>query len=168
MTTLRIRGGSDADFARIMEIYRYAQNFMIQNGNPTQWGHAYPSEELIRSDLRQNACKVIYDENGIHGVFALFEDTEPTYVHIEGGDWLNDAPYLTIHRIAGDGQVHGLFQCAADYCKGLSRNIRIDTHGDNRIMQSLIEKNGFQKCGIIHVRDGTPRIAYQWAETENF
>ena len=25
----------------------------------------------------------------------------------------------------------------------------------------LLEKNGFTRCGIIHVADGTPRIAYQ-------
>ena len=28
-------------------------------------------------------------------------------------------------------------------------------------MQHLLEKNGFTRCGIIHVADGTPRIAYQ-------
>ena len=25
----------------------------------------------------------------------------------------------------------------------------------------LLEKNGFTRCGIIYVADGTPRIAYQ-------
>ena len=29
------------------------------------------------------------------------------------------------------------------------------------IMQHLLEENGFTRCGIIHVEDGTPRIAYQ-------
>ena len=75
-----------------------------------------------------------------------------------------DEPYLTIHRLAGDGQVHGLFQCVADYCKNISRNIRVDTHANNRIMQKLMEKNGFTKCGIIYVKDGTPRIAYHWTD----
>ena len=86
------------------------------------------------------------------------------YEHIEDGNWLNDKPYLTIHRLAGDGQVHGLFQCVADYCKNISRNIRVDTHANNRIMQKLMEKNGFTKCGIIYVKDGTPRIAYHWTD----
>ena len=40
-------------------------------------------------------------------------------------------------------------------------NLRIDTHKDNLIMQHVIAKAGFQKCGIIYVRDGSPRIAYQ-------
>ena len=28
-------------------------------------------------------------------------------------------------------------------------------------MQHLLEKNGFVRCGIIYVANGTPRIAYQ-------
>lgn len=36
-----------------------------------------------------------------------------------------------------------------------------DTHQDNKITRHLIEKNGFAKCGIIYVADGSPRIAYE-------
>ena len=89
----------------------------------------------------KKVCKVIYDETGIHGVFALFDGAEPTYAHIEEGEWLNDEPYVTIHRLAGDGRVHGLFQCAAEHCKLLSPNVRVDTHANNTTMQRLIEKS---------------------------
>lgn len=65
---------------------------------------------------------------------------------------LNEEPYLTIHRLAGDGQVHGLFSCALNYCKNISSNIRGDTHADNKTMQRLIEKNGFTKCGTIYAK----------------
>ncbi len=160
---LNIRNATIADFERIMEIYKYAQDYMIRTGNPTQWGHSYPDPALVQSDIRRNVCKVIYDESGIHGVFALFEGADPTYAHIEDGQWLNDEPYVTIHRLAGDGKTHGLFQCVVDYCKNLYRNIRVDTHADNRTMQRLIEKNGFAKCGIIYEDDGSPRIAYRRA-----
>ena len=44
-----------------------------------------------------------------------------------------------------------------EHCESL----RADTHADNKIMQHLLEENGFTRCGIIHVEDGTPRIAYQ-------
>ena len=111
---LKIRNAELSDLGRILEIYRYAQDFMIKTGNPTQWGRSYPEETLIRRDIAQNACKVIYDEMGIHGVFALFSEPDPTYAKIENGRWLNDEPYLTIHRMAGDGQVHGLFSRGAD------------------------------------------------------
>ena len=45
--------------------------------------------------------------------------------------------------------------------RGKQKSLRADTHADNKIMQHLLEKNGFTRCGIIHVADGTPRIAYQ-------
>ena len=158
---LNVKNAEIADLEQIIKIYRYAQDYMIKSGNPTQWGHFYPDADLIKSDIDKNACKVIYDKNGIHGVFALFDGTEPTYKHIEGGNWLNEEPYLTIHRLAGDGQVHGLFPCALNYCKKISLNIRVDTHADNKTMQRLIEKNSFIKCGTIYVKNGTARIAYQ-------
>ena len=54
-------------------------------------------------------------------MFALFEGEDPTYAYIEGGHWLNNAPYVTIHRLAGDGQMHGLFPCAVRYCQEISK-----------------------------------------------
>ncbi len=161
---LNVRNATTADFDRIMEIYRFAQDYMIKNGNPTQWGHFYPTAELVGQDIDGRVCKVVCENNDIHGVFALFNGAEPTYSSIKNGAWLNDEPYATIHRIASDGQTHGVFKCAVEYCKNKFSNIRIDTHADNKIMQSLIQKNGFTKCGTIILEDGTPRIAYQWCE----
>ncbi len=160
---LKIRDAAMEDLVRIMRIYGSAQEYMIQSGNPTQWGHSYPSVAMVRSDIEKKTCKVIYDEQGVHGVFALLVDGEPNYDDIEG-QWLNDDAYLTIHRVAGDGQVHGIFRCIVAYCRHISGNIRIDTHADNLTMQKLIEKNGFTRCGVIYVEDGSPRLAYQRVE----
>lgn len=157
---LHIRDAAPRDIAQIMGIYAHAQDYMIQSGNPTQWGHFYPEAALIASDIRQHTCKVIFDETGIHGVFALFAGAEPTYACIEGGNWLNNAPYLTIHRLAGDGQVHGLFRCTAGYCKAIAQNIRIDTHADNKTMQHLIEADGFTRCGIKKVSVEFRKLCY--------
>ena len=41
--------------------------------------------------------------------------------------------------------------------------LRADTHEDNKIMQAVLERNGFEKCGIIYIEDGSPRIAYQFS-----
>lgn len=97
-------------------------------------------------------------------MFAICEGEDPTYRYIEDGEWLNNEPYVSIHRIAGDGQVHGLFSCAANYCKDIISNVRIDTHENNLVMQRQIVKNGFRKCGTIYVADGTARIAYHWTD----
>ena len=45
--------------------------------------------------------------------------------------------------------------------EGFGVDVRIDTHRDNETMLHLIEKNGFIRCGIIIVDDGTERIAFQ-------
>ena len=43
-------------------------------------------------------------------------------------------------------------------------NLRIDTHGDNIVMQNLLAKMGFQYCGIVYVEeDRNPRLAYEKA-----
>ncbi len=67
----------------------------------------------------------------------------------------------TLHRVAGDGKAHGIFDAIAKFCEQKISHLRIDTHEDNKVMQHLIEKNGFQRCGIIYVEDGSPRIAYE-------
>ena len=159
-----IRKARIDDINQIMKIYRIAQDFMIASGNPDQWGHSYPSEDLIKEDISKEACYLICDDDCPHGVFALFNGDEPTYQHIEDGVWINDEEYITVHRIASDGKVHGIFKCAVEYCKGISDNIRIDTHDSNEVMQRQIEKNGFERCGAVYVRDGSPRIAYQWCK----
>ena len=41
------------------------------------------------------------------------------------------------------------------------QHLRIDTHENNKVMQHLILKNGFEKCGIIYVDDGSPRVAFE-------
>ena len=33
---------------------------------------------------------------------------------------------------------------------------------DNRAMRRSLERNGFQRRGVIHIADGTPRIAYEF------
>lgn len=91
-----------------------------------------------------------------------FWGADPTYQVIEGGAWLNDAlPYGTIHRLASSGKSKGVASAVIEWCLEHCQSLRADTYADNQIMQHLLEKNGFTRCGIIHVADGTPRIAYQ-------
>ena len=80
---------------------------------------------------------------------------------IEQGEWLSDAEYGTIHRVASDGRIHGMMGMIVQFCSERITHLRIDTHADNKIMQHLILKNGFKRCGIIYISDGSPRIAYE-------
>ncbi len=159
---LEIRKATSSDYHSIMAIYEIAREFMRNTGNPNQWKNTNPTPEQVKQDISNQNCHVIYDAAGIHGVFALCEGIDETYLYIEDGAWLNDDEYVTIHRIASDQTVPGIFKCAMDYCKALYKNIRIDTHEDNKVMQHLIEKNGFERCGVIYLKNGEPREAYQY------
>lgn len=159
---LTVRPASEEDIPRISEIYAAAREYMKRTGNPTQWGDQKPLPEDIEADVRLGRSRVVCDNDGtVRGVFALFTGADPTYASIEDGAWPNGEEYLTIHRIAGDGS-GGVFACAVDCCKSLCDNLRIDTHENNSTMRHLVAKHGFVRCGIIHLADGSPRIAYQW------
>ena len=157
-----IRLARPGDLPEILRVYSAARDFMIRSGNPGQWGKTHPAEALIREDIAAGRCRVVEAEGVIRGVFALMEGEEPTYRVIGQGAWLNAEPYLTLHRVASDGETHGLFSTVASWAKERTDNVRVDTHRNNLPMQRQIEKNGFIRCGIIHVDDGSERIAYQW------
>ena len=163
---MTIRPAADSDLQTISAIYSYAREQMRLVGNPTQWGTDKPSPETIQEDIRKKQSYVMTRKGQICGVFAFIIGIDATYQVIEDGSWLNEAPYGTIHRIAGNGTAHGIFANALSFCENSIKmneikNIRIDTHEDNKIMQHLLNKHGFTKCGHIYVEDGTKRIAYQ-------
>ena len=164
---MNIRQATRADFESIMSIYKNAQQFMMQSGNPTQWGTEYPSLALIQEDIKLGVSYVVVDESGaVRGVCALMNGPDATYQVIEEGEWLNEELYVVIHRIASSASVRGIVKAVVDYCKKHYDNIRIDTHADNHVMQKQMMRNGFKECGIIYVDDGTPRIAYQWTKSK--
>ena len=152
----------EEELSRILEIYDIAKAYMRESGNPNQWNGAYPDPELLREDIRKQRLYVIKKDGRIHGVFMLLLEEEPTYSYIEDGSWREgETPYGTIHRLAGDGEVKGLFSRCVAFCQGKVKYLRADTHFDNHTMQHLLEKNGFERRGIIYLKNGDPRIAYQ-------
>ncbi len=157
---LIIRKSVAGDLERMLAIYEKAKAFMANTGNPTQWGDSYPSVELLRRDIAEGISHVVVSDNKIVGTFVFIIGDEPTYSEIEG-EWINDEPYGTIHRIASDGSVRGIADFCLKYCFGIIGNIRIDTHNDNNVMLKWIKRSGFIYCGIIHVADGSPRLAFQ-------
>lgn len=159
---MEIRLAKPADLSRLMEIFDAARAFMKATGNANQWINGYPQQELIAKEIASGHCYVCLDDRqNIVGTFCLIPGPDPTYSHIEGGQWLDESPYSVIHRIASDGSCKGVFQACLDWCTKQCTNLRIDTHADNKVMQHLLGKYGFSRCGIIYVSNGTPRIAFQ-------
>ena len=156
------RGARRSDLEQILEIYAHARKAMADSGNPTQWGDSYPPQEMLEEDIDSNRLFVYVINGQLLGVFAFILGADPTYQVIEGGAWLNDTlPYGTIHRLASAGHRKGVTDEVITWCLEHCESLRADTHADNKIMQHLLEKNGFTRCGVIHVADGSPRFAYQ-------
>ena len=163
---MKIRHSTEKDFDRMMQIYGFARKFMAEHGNPNQWGPTHwPPEELIRADIREGHSYVcLNDEGKVIGTFFFIhgENIEPTYRRITEGAWLEDGPYGVVHRIAGDGSEKGIGAFCINWAFEQCGHLRIDTHGDNTVMQRLLNKLGFIQCGTIYVEeDHYPRLAYE-------
>ena len=163
---LSIRKSTPSDLPTMLEIYAYAREFMAKNGNPNQWGPTnWPPEPLLHSDIAAGNSYVCTDETGrVVGTFFFVwgKDIEPTYAHIEDGTWLDERPYGVIHRLAGDGSVKGIGQACIDWAYAQCGHLRVDTHGDNKVLQSMLAKLDFIHCGTIYVEeDDYPRLAYE-------
>lgn len=160
--TINIRQTEPHDLAALMAIYDHARRFMQTHGNPNQWIDGYPSEAYISQEIHDKHSYVCETEDGeIAGTFCFIEGEDPTYARIDNGQWLNDAPYGVIHRMASSGIEKGIAERCIRWCFGQCPNIRVDTHRDNIVMQNILKKSGFTECGIIYTHNGTPRIAYQ-------
>ena len=160
-----IRPAKPNDLPEFARIYDAAKAYMRASGNPNQWTAAYPDPETLKRDIAAGQLYAVEENEAVHGVFALIPGSEPSYAVIDGA-WPNDLPYATIHRIASDGRIHGVFAACADFAKARYCAVRVDTHADNKTMQHLADKNGFIRCGIIQLERGGARIAYQWTKEE--
>ena len=82
------------------------------------------------------------DDNQIAGVFYFNIGPDPTYHNIYEGAWINDEPYGVVHRIASGNRKKGVASFCLNWCLDKWPNIRIDTHRDNIVMQSFLNKMG--------------------------
>ena len=156
-----IRPATSFDIPRALAIYHSARQFMRRSGNTVQWVNGYPSEALLRSDVAAGRLFVMEDAGGVYAVFAFIIGDDPTYQVIDGA-WLDDGtPYGTLHRLGSDGSHRGVFAETAAWAATQCGHLRADTHAANDTMQRCMERAGFVRCGIIHVADGTPRLAYE-------
>ena len=150
----------------MMEIYAFARAFMAEHGNPNQWGPTnWPPEELIRRDIREGRSYVCLNEDQkVIGTFFFAQgiDIEPTYRDIADGAWAGSGSYGVVHRIASDGSQKGVGSFCIRWAFAQCGHLRMDTHGDNIVMQRLLDKLGFVRCGTVHVvEDHFPRMAYE-------
>lgn len=156
---MNIRKATKDDLNRILSIYENARSFMADSGNPDQWGNAYPPQEQVEADIASGDFYVCEADGCIHAAFWFAIGEDPTYGVIDGA-WKNDEPYAVLHRVASSGAKRGMMDVIVRWASEKASNLRADTHEKNLPMQRALERNGFERCGIIYVRPGAPRIAY--------
>lgn len=148
----------------VKKLIQLGRKRQIEAGNLNQWGPDYPSDKLLEKDFREGTIYLCEYDGKVVGTFSLFTAPDPTYKEIVQGDWLNDEPYATVHRIATDGSVNGAGQYCLRWVQEQFDNVRIDTHEDNTAMRYILEKLGFQEVGIIYLTNGDERLAFHYAK----
>ncbi len=161
---MQIRQASIEDIPSIMQILDDARNFQRSQGF-IQWEDGYPDTATIRSDITTSNARVFLSDGKIIA-----------YVYLSVGDnsydklkdaWLYDGSYGVIHRLAVSAGIRGqkissaLFSLIEDdyRAKGIGI-VRVDTGSDNKIMQHILEKNGYEARGLKSFDWGS-RLAFE-------
>ena len=158
------------DLPALMEIFDEARGTIAALGI-NQWQNGYPNADVISEDIDRRCSYCVTLDSKICGTFALIDNGEPTYDKIFDGHWKSGEDsqnYIAIHRVAvavssrGRGVSTKIIEYATDYARRLSRDsLRIDTHRGNVVMRRMLEKHGFEYCGIIYLSSGDERVAYE-------
>lgn len=164
-----IRKAKYADLPVIGALYEDARASLRVMG-VDQWQEGnYPNEEDARADIDAGTAYVLEEAGEVLAVACIAFGRELTYEKIEQGSWETDPPeYGFLHRIAVASRAKGK-NCAGKMFQELKRQavernisvLRCDTHRDNLPMQKALTKSGFSRRGVIHVEDGSERIAFE-------
>lgn len=173
MPATYLKKSTEEDLPEILNIIHSAIGYLAEQGID-QWQHGYPADEDLKQDIKDGINYVLITDGKIAGTATIHQGIDPNYLKIEDGDWINgsEAHYAAIHRVAISNQFRGQ-HLSEKLVSGLItvsrvlgfKDIRIDTHPENKGMQHVITTNGFDKRGIIHMRENghpwTARYAYQ-------
>lgn len=134
-----------------------------------QWHPDYPTRQTILDDMANGIGYAFVRGEEIIGYCCIIIGYEPAYDKIDGA-WKTDRPYAVVHRMAFNQKARGggLSRQALDLIKEFClsnhiRAIRVDTQDENKVMQHILEREGFHYCGLIQF-DGGPKLAYEWDE----
>ena len=153
---MKIRRATYDDIPAMLEITKDAVAYLASQGVP-QWQDGYPNEAVFRDDIKNGISYIIEDDGKAAAMTAVSFEGDGCYKDIVG-KWLNDEPYGVIHRCAVSDEYRGrgcgdmIFLEAERMCRERGiRNLRADTHADNRVMRNLFLKHGFVLCGTVVV-----------------
>ena len=150
------RLSNESDIATIGVIVNEAKNYLKEQGSP-QWQNGHePHAAVIREDIKKTVSYVLTRNEEIVGTVALIAEIDPVYEAIEGA-WKQAGPYVALHHVSvsqkyrGAGLGEKTLRAAINQAEELGfQDIRIDTYPANQPMLGLIDKLGFEYCGMIY------------------
>lgn len=172
MKDIEIRLAKENELEEVVDILKEAKRIFKDMDIPQWQTSDYPAYEDIEIDYKNDALYIIEKDNTIIGTASILIRFDAhkydEYDTIFEGEWLNDNPYVVVHRSAirnierGKGYMSKFFDKAKEVAinNGI-KDIRVDTHEKNKPMLKAINKYGFVYCGKIIVLDKTERLAYQ-------
>ena len=128
-----VRPSRPSDLPALQQLFAVARRFMAQSGNPTQWVNGYPSDDILLADIAAGTSYAVEQHGRLVATFVLRPGDDPTYAVIYDGAWPSSAPYATIHRVASNGEAHGIMQLVLRYAMHRHHTLRIDTHRGERL-----------------------------------
>lgn len=165
-----IRQARLEDVANMMVVFDQAKEIMRSFDNYDQWGDDYPKEVLIEKDIKLSQSYVVIADDQesdqvepgeIIGTFVLQRNEDENYNNILEGDWLNDDPYVVVHRVASSDKIPGVGNFMFQHWIQNYDNIRIDTSEKNKPMLALVRKYNFKYCTVIDLGHDT-RLGFQY------
>jgi RimJ/RimL family protein N-acetyltransferase len=149
----------------LMDMYEKAKQLLKSHGSG-QWQNGEPSKQTILQDISVGNLYGLYEGALLIGACAIM-DKDPSYHFLHEGSWLNQDPYLVIHRFVIDASFHNqglgarflslIEQLALDQ---MVFNIRVDTHELNLPMKALLNKMSYEVRGKVHFTNIGERIVY--------
>ena len=132
-----------------------------------QWHSVYPTLYTIEDYIEAGNGYVFAKGDEIYGYCCIIIGDEPAYRMIDG-EWKSNRPYAVVHRMAfsqnarGKGLSGNAITLIKNFCieNGIEA-IRADTQHENKVMQHILVREGFEYCGLITF-DGGPKLAYEW------
>lgn len=162
MIELRLAGPEEVP--RAIEIIDMAKEHLKQQGID-QWQNGYPDRDCIREDAAKERGYFLVDGEEILGYLCVDYGGEPAYDDMNG-EWQTDGRYVVVHRMAftegarGRGMSGTAFRLVEEMSREKGVNaFRVDTDADNKKMQHILKKNGFEYRGTICF-DNSEKIAF--------
>lgn len=165
----KLRKANLDDLNDLVEIIDGAKTLLKQEGL-SQWQSGTPNKKTLKDDILNKSAYVYEVDGKIAATINLSTKKDPNYQHIDG-IWQNEqAPYVSVHRLAihrlyrneklGQALLNEAIQWALDHS---INQLRIDTHRHNVRMLYLIQKYRFEFAGVVEVDDpiDAKRNAYQ-------